>query len=104
MVKYDCYNRDNENNYLLNAYHVIRSFIFSPITLIVLQNGQHLAFIEEKTDTPRSSLLFKVTMTVKGESQNSNAGCVAQEVMFFPVHDTITQNGNKENNNNNAYV
>ena len=51
-------NQDNANNNLLNAYHVLDlSIHFSHLILTVLQNGQHLTFIEEKTDTPRGQVI-----------------------------------------------
>lgn len=51
-------NKDNKNNNLLNAYHVLDlSIHFSHLILTVLQNGQHLTFIEEKTDTPRGQVI-----------------------------------------------
>lgn len=50
-------NKDNENNNLLNAYVLDLSIHFSHLILTVLQNGQHLTFIEEKTDTPRGQVI-----------------------------------------------
>lgn len=51
-------NKDNENNNLLNTYHVLDlSIHLSHLILTVLQNGQHLTLIEEKTDTPRGQVI-----------------------------------------------
>lgn len=101
MVEYDCYNRNNENNNLLNTYHVIdlSYFLLSPNSSPKWAASRF--YRRENWYPKRSSLLFKVTTRVKGQSQNSNAVCVAPEGMLFPVPHIITQTRNKENNNNN---
>lgn len=72
--------------------------IFSYLNLTVLQNGQHLTLIGKNSYSKMSSHLFKV---ISG-CQKSNMVHVVQELVFFPVPPAVTQNGNKENNNNNG--